>query len=141
MQKHGFAETRKGRKQRFRCNKCGAKRNQQKLLEWKIANRESTLIYHRNYQKLHQERYNEHSRRQRLKRKLQLRAKNLAYKHCVLGEKCEHCGSTNNLQKHHPDYSKPLEIVTLCRDCHRAIHGRTLGSKLRQITLQVGEQK
>jgi hypothetical protein len=31
---------------------------------------------------------------------------------------CEKCGAASNLEKHHPDYSKPLEIVTLCRKCH-----------------------
>lgn len=37
---------------------------------------------------------------------------------------CESCGSADNLHKHHLDYSKPLEIITLCRPCHeRAHHG------------------
>lgn len=31
---------------------------------------------------------------------------------------CEECGSTDNLQRHHTDYSKPLEIVILCPKCH-----------------------
>jgi len=36
---------------------------------------------------------------------------------------CSKCGSTENLEHHHPDYSKPLEYVTLCRHCHRKIDG------------------
>jgi len=35
---------------------------------------------------------------------------------------CNFCGSTNNLEKHHPDYSKPSWVVTLCRKCHRNTH-------------------
>jgi len=35
-----------------------------------------------------------------------------------LKESCEWCGSTKLLQRHHEDYDKPLEIITLCSDCH-----------------------
>lgn len=38
---------------------------------------------------------------------------------------CLNCGSTENLQEHHPDYSKPKETVTLCRDCHNNLHHQT----------------
>ena len=31
---------------------------------------------------------------------------------------CEKCGGVDNIQKHHPDYTKPLEVVWLCRYCH-----------------------
>lgn len=34
---------------------------------------------------------------------------------------CRDCGS-NNSQKHHDDYSKPLEVIWLCRPCHLKIH-------------------
>jgi len=34
---------------------------------------------------------------------------------------CEKCGSPKS-QMHHPDYSKPLEIIWLCRPCHLALH-------------------
>jgi hypothetical protein len=36
---------------------------------------------------------------------------------------CFRCGSVENLERHHPDYSKPLIIVTVCRSCHMKIHG------------------
>jgi hypothetical protein len=39
-------------------------------------------------------------------------------------EYCEKCGSKEGLEKHHPNYSKPLEIVTLCKCCHMEEHGR-----------------
>jgi hypothetical protein len=41
-----------------------------------------------------------------------------AWKKVPIGEKCVVCGSTEKLHRHHPDYSKPLEIITLCQECH-----------------------
>lgn len=46
----------------------------------------------------------------------------------LLREACESCGSTGRLHMHHPDYSKPLEVLTVCMPCHELIHhqGKTL---------------
>lgn len=35
---------------------------------------------------------------------------------------CEACKQTRKVYGHHPDYSKPLEVVWLCSVCHYAIH-------------------
>lgn len=34
---------------------------------------------------------------------------------------CEICGGTDRLQRHHKDYGKPLEVLTLCEICHNAL--------------------
>lgn len=39
---------------------------------------------------------------------------------------CEVCGTTDQVEKHHGDYSKPLQVRWLCRRHHRAIE-RILG--------------
>lgn len=31
---------------------------------------------------------------------------------------CEQCGATGRLEKHHPNYSQPLNVVWLCCACH-----------------------
>ena len=31
---------------------------------------------------------------------------------------CELCGVKECLQMHHKDYTKPLEVITLCSKCH-----------------------
>ena len=36
--------------------------------------------------------------------------------------KCEKCSNTKKLEKHHKDYNKPFELVTLCRSCHLKEH-------------------
>lgn len=35
---------------------------------------------------------------------------------------CSHCNIKTNLDGHHPDYSKPLEVIWLCRGCHGKEH-------------------
>lgn len=35
---------------------------------------------------------------------------------------CEICGTLNNIEKHHEDYSKPLKVRWLCAVHHRDIH-------------------
>jgi hypothetical protein len=34
---------------------------------------------------------------------------------------CEVCGCSES-QAHHEDYNKPLEVIWLCKACHKAIH-------------------
>ena len=37
---------------------------------------------------------------------------------------CSICGSKNNIEAHHPDYTKPLAVEWLCRECHvKETHG------------------
>ena len=39
----------------------------------------------------------------------------------VTKKPCERCGAKNT-HGHHPDYSKPLEVIWLCPRCHSAEH-------------------
>lgn len=41
-------------------------------------------------------------------------------------EPCQKCGAQKS-EKHHPDYSRPLEVEWLCRRCHRAAHAQGRG--------------
>ena len=35
---------------------------------------------------------------------------------------CERCGATERVHGHHHDYSQPLDVEWLCKDCHWAHH-------------------
>lgn len=43
---------------------------------------------------------------------------------------CEVCGA-ENVQAHHADYSKPLNVSWLCFKHHRQIHGQSVASEVR----------
>lgn len=40
---------------------------------------------------------------------------------------CQTCGLDKRLEKHHPDYSRPLLVVWLCKRCH------AIADKLRRV--------
>ena len=42
--------------------------------------------------------------------------------HLVRQTKCDECGSTEKIEGHHDDYTKPFEIRWLCEKCHKAWH-------------------
>lgn len=70
----------------------------------------------------------EYKKLQRLRNPLATRARNIIEHRLCRGtlvrQPCSVCGSTENVQAHHPDYKKPTEIIWLCRPCHFAEHKR-----------------
>lgn len=37
-------------------------------------------------------------------------------------DKCSACGDNYSLEAHHEDYTKPLSVIWLCKNCHGARH-------------------
>lgn len=37
-------------------------------------------------------------------------------------EVCTHCKESLKLEAHHEDYTKPLDVLWLCRPCHALVH-------------------
>lgn len=52
------------------------------------------------------------------------RAQDLAgkHRHEIKKAYCEKCGVTEKLEMHHYDYSKPLDVITVCKKHHEEIH-------------------
>ena len=40
----------------------------------------------------------------------------------IKDEKCHYCSCNEDIQGHHMDYSKPTEVIWLCRACHAKVH-------------------
>lgn len=40
-------------------------------------------------------------------------------------DRCSKCHTVKKLDGHHEDYSKPLDVLWLCRQCHADIHKKT----------------
>lgn len=39
-------------------------------------------------------------------------------------ETCQFCGKKCKPDGHHPDYTKPLDVIWLCRVCHKELHAK-----------------
>lgn len=90
-------------------------KNRQKIIEymrnWKANHPESVKAYY------HTEAYKEYLKKHRTELLARWKTKDLPK-----GNSCTICGSDDRLEKHHPDYDKPLDFVTLCKDCHEILH-------------------
>lgn len=77
----------------------------------------------RNYQQ--SEKYHAWRNKFESKKRLELefikkrKARSAAFK--LRDNKCFKCNKTKNLEAHHPDYNKPKETITLCRNCHKSL--------------------
>lgn len=79
-----------------------------KLKKWRKANPDKSVASFRRYIKKYPEKYKAHT----------IAMNNIKLKN----KKCKTCGTKGDLQRHHEDYSKPLDVIILCRGCHDQVH-------------------
>ena len=48
-------------------------------------------------------------------------------------QSCAHCGAKEDIVKHHEDYSKPLDVIFLCRPCHKIVHSKLTKKDVQEI--------
>lgn len=61
-----------------------------------------------------------------------IKSKNNAYKiseRIKIPQICCICETTGGIQKHHPDYSRPMLVIPMCKQCHTDYHKFYGGSK------------
>jgi hypothetical protein len=96
------------------CRKCHTKRyfNSEKNIERCREWRKNNPNYFKEWQNSNIEKYNNHL--------VRLRANNTVYSKKIKVKGCEICGDTS--EKHHDDYSKPLQVRWLCKKHHEQLH-------------------
>lgn len=77
--------------------------------------------HHRKYQKGRKQTRAGNTPEQRVKNKARDYANRCIKKGILKKQPCSSCGS-EKAEKHHSDYSKPLDVTWLCRHCHSRLH-------------------
>jgi hypothetical protein len=96
--------------------------------EYRKKNSDKLKEYMKEYRKDNKEKFLEcakkWAKKQRLKEPMKVKARNLANNKIKIGENefCELCENKKAVHKHHKDYSKPLDVVKVCIECHKSIH-------------------
>lgn len=80
----------------------------QRQKEWRNSNPELYRQYVRTWQKKNREKNNAHAKVHRAVENGTI----------IRGKSCMECGMNAKTEGHHEDYSKPLEVIWLCRLCH-----------------------
>ena len=85
--------------------------------------------YHRKWREANPEKRREYALRQRTKHPEKIKARN-AVTHAVESGKiipmpCAICGA-EKVEGHHEDYSKPLEVIWLCKKHHTEHHNQSI---------------
>ena len=92
-------------------------------IQWYSKNREKCLESVKKWAKTHPEMKRENMKRYYKNHPERYIAMCKAERNIKLdNKKCEFCGDKKDLHRHHLDYSKPLDVIILCRNCHRLIH-------------------
>ena len=118
-----------------------------KSKEWKIKNLEKSRKLERLWREgnKHTEKYKKQKiemnkkMKEKYPEKYKARYKAKSYfknRKNLLSPFCSMCRCEKNLQKHHQNYKKPLEIIRLCRECHNDLH-----TEIRRREIEKEKQK
>lgn len=117
-------------------------KNKDKRLEYSRGyyeqNKESRLAYSKGYRQEHKEeekartkkwikanrkRYNKLMQLNYQRNKFKQKARNKARRNVPIPDIfCQKCGLKPAKERHHSDYSNPLDVIFICKPCHELIH-------------------
>ena len=101
-------------------NRANPKKHAERSKKWRDENPEKWKTYQIKWVKENPEKLREYALKWREKypEKSTVYHKSRKIK-IPIGSLCSECKKELAVDKHHPDYSKPLRVVFLCRKCHR----------------------
>ena len=98
--------------------------------KWREENRDYLKEYEKKYREENRDYIKEYSKIYSKYNSEKIKAHNII-KYAIQTGKiikptiCEHCKKEfpiKDIDGHHPDYSKPLEVIWLCKSCHKILH-------------------
>ena len=126
-----IASVRWAKNNRDRVRKNGLRyyyRHWEEARQYRLEHRSERNEYNRKWDKEHPEKKKERSLKWNNKNPEKVSAETKARKEIPLEEKCRFC-SNRAVHRHHPDYSKPLLVWSVCAKCHKAIHRGEIGNE------------
>lgn len=99
--------------------------HRQHVKKYYLSHRKQIIENRKQYHSKNKEEFKEYNREYRSNNPEKVKTHNLVNQHPEKVKpkiECEACGSTKNLEYHHFDYNKPLDVYVLCRSCHKSIH-------------------
>lgn len=96
--------------------------NRLRRREWVKKNLEANREHSRKFKREHPG----YAKNYRLLNPQKDKAHHNASRDLPISSVCSRCGSIENLERHHPNYSEPNVVETVCRMCHQEIHKRLL---------------
>ena len=122
-----------------------SEKNREKCIKykrkWRENNREKHREISRDYYQRNRFKYLLHSMRYRKIKIKETKAQSLLNDYYRQGkiEKQEHCIICNKkgTEAHHHDYDKPLDVIWVCKSCHKYIHQGKTPSEILDIKNQI----
>lgn len=96
------------------CSKCGGANDR--------AGQRYCRACHNLYMRGWRPKHSELSPQERFKANARAYANTYQSRGKLQAQPCQCCGSNQSVEKHHNDYSRPLDVEWLCRKCHKAEH-------------------
>ena len=92
---------------------------------WLDKNKEKHKISDKKWREENKDKCREKMSRYKKLNKIKVNARNLAAKYILIPNEqvCQICCIKKAEQRHHKDYSKPLEVMFVCKSCHYGIGG------------------